>query len=142
MLFIRAEEEEPPRIALQQAATKRDESTRRWRIRWTIANEGTRPLTVVAVRLPHGQFKSDARRFEPTLALAPGQSQEFETSVRCDEAQGLATENAFVIFSVFWSGDAWRIFVRIRVMIDSERVPRTSIESVTYQKVGFSGINS
>lgn len=128
-----------PQIALQQVTTKRDRVTGFWRIRWTITNDGKGTLTVVAVHLPHGQFKSDEHRFAPALTLAPGQSEEFETFVRCDEPAGLVTENGFVIFSVIWSGKKWRIFVRIRVVVDSDGKPETAIELITTQIVGFSG---
>lgn len=94
------------------------------------------------VRLPHGQFKSDDHRFEPPLDLAAGASSRFHVCVSCDEPAGLVTENAFVIFAARWSGEEWRIFVRIRVIVNAEGKPETATELVTTQKVGFSGVAS
>jgi hypothetical protein len=48
------------------------------------------------------------------------------------------TENAFIIFQVIWSGEACRIFVRIRVLVNGRGEPETRVELITTQKVGFS----
>ena len=109
---------------------------------WTITNTGAGSIVVVSVHLPHGQFKSGEHRFEPALDLAPGEGQQFQLAVRCEEPPGLVTENAFVIFSVIWLGEAWRIFVRIRVVINDQGTPETATELITTQKVGFSGVIS
>ncbi len=134
--------ESSPEIALYHVATERDEAMDYWSIAWAIVNKGTDLLKILAVRLPHGQFKSDQHRFEPALNLAPGESGEFHVGVSCDEPAGLVTENAFVIFSTIWLGEAWRIFVRIRVVVNAEGKPETAIELITTQKVGFSGVAS
>jgi hypothetical protein len=55
---------------------------------------------------------------------------------------GLVTENAFVIFSVNWLGEPWRVFVRLRVMMTSDGRPETATELITAQKVGFSEVDS
>ncbi len=78
-------------------------------------------LTIVSVRMPHGQFKSAEQCFAPALELAAGASTQFTILVHCDEPAGLVTENAFVIFHCQWRGEAWRIFVRIRVIVNSQR---------------------
>lgn len=77
----------------------------------------------------------------PTLHLASGETAQFQTSVRCDEPPGLVTENAFVIFTVDWLATAWRIFVRIRVVVNPEGAPETTTELITTQKVGFSSLS-
>jgi hypothetical protein len=130
----------PPQIALRQLAVVRYESTGCWSIGWNITNRAAGPLIVVTVRLPHSQFKSNEHRFEPTLELASGQSGQFEVSVTCNEPAGLVTENAFVIFSVIWAGQAWRIFARIRVTVTADGKPETQTEMITTQKSGFSGV--
>ena len=109
---------------------------------WRVENKGAYPLQIRAVRLPHGQFKAGEHRFEPALDLAPGESDQFQLAVRCEEPPGPVTENAFVIFSVIWFGEAWRIFVRIRVVINVQGKPETATELITTQKVGFSGVIS
>ena len=135
-------EESVPAIELRQGAVDQHGETQRWRIGWRITNRGAGSLVVVSVHLPHGQFKSDEHRFEPALALAPGERDQFQVAVRCAEPPGLVTENAFVIFSVIWSGEAWRIFVRVRVLVNAQGEPETATELITTQKVGFSGVIS
>ena len=90
--------------------------------------------------MPHGQFKSAKLKFEPSLDLAPGEQRDFAVLVRCDEPPGLVTENAFVIFYAVWFNQSWRIFVRLRVVVDSKRVPGTAVELITTQHAGFSGV--
>jgi hypothetical protein len=131
-----------PEIALWQKSVERAGVLERWSMDWCVENKGAFPLQIRALRLPHGQFKSDEHRFEPAMNLAPGESDRFQVSVRCSEPQGLVTENAFVIFSAIWSGQAWRIFVRLRVAVSAEGKPETTTESITTQKVGFSEVDS
>jgi hypothetical protein len=97
---------------------------------------------IFTVRLPHGQFKSNEQQFSPNLELAAGESEQFASSVQCDEPVGLVTENAFVIFHCQWRGDAWRVFVRLLVTVKPGGEPETATELITTQKVGFSGISS
>jgi hypothetical protein len=113
-----------------------------WDIGWRIENVGKHPIQVSAIRLPHGQFKSVEQRFEPPIELAPGNKTEIVIRVKCDEPAGLATENAFVILSVDWLGEQWRIFVRLRVIVTVDGRPETATELITTQRVGFSGVNS
>ena len=133
--------ESAPQVELQQVSVDFDGGTERWNVGWRIANRGTGPVTVIAARLPHGQFKSEETRFEPPLEVSPGASEQFQTAVRCNEPRGLVTENAFVIFRVIWSGEPWRIFARVRVVMEADRKPAVTTESITTQKVGFSGIS-
>ena len=130
-----------PWIALQQIALARDAAAGCWNIRWQLDNRGDDALTIHAVHLPHGQFKSAVRRFTPALEVAAGASERFHTLVQCQEPAGLVTENAFVIFHCQWRSEAWRIFARIRVDVDTAGEPHTEPELITSQKVGFSGIS-
>jgi hypothetical protein len=134
------EKDHGPAISLRQGATNRAEVHGQWLIGWEVLNHAAEPITIVAVRLPHGQFKSAEQHFMPALQLSPGKGARFQTSVRCDEPLGLVTENAFVIFTVDRLAVAWRIFVRIRVVVSLEGVPETTTELITTQKVGFSGV--
>ena len=131
-----------PRIALTQVALARDAAAESWIIGWQIDNLGGDGLTIISVQLPHGQFKSAVRQFAPALEVAPGASQRFESVVHCHEPAGLVTENAFVIFHCQWRGEAWRIFVRIRVDVDMTAVPHATTELITTQRVGFSEISN
>ncbi len=105
-------------------------------------NVAAGPIGLLTVRLPHGQFKSEELKFEPAAELAPGEERDFAVLVRCDEAPGLVTENAFLIFYAVWLNQPWRIFVRIRVMVNSEREPEAAVELITTQQVGYSGVQS
>jgi len=128
----------PPAIALRQVYAHRHPTTDDWSIGWTIENKKAQSLKICSVRLPHGLFKAQERKFEPVLNLTAGASAEFETLVYCKEPPGLVTENAFVIFYVSWSSASWRIFVRVRVEVDAQLAPQAAVESITTQRVGFS----
>ena len=129
-----------PRIALNQISVEPEEAKGNWLIRWRIENLNSEPLDLHAVRLPHGQFKSAERRFSPVIHLGSSESKEFEVSVRCDEQEGLVTENGFLIFQVFRRGEPWRIFARVRVTVNASGIPATTTESITTQRVGFSEV--
>ena len=142
MAGAQSDRENLPQIVLTQVSANRNAVMECWSIGWEIENQGASSLQILAARLPHGQFKSGEYRFEPTLNLAPGKKTEFDLSVRCNEPVGLVTENAFVIFHVIWLGEPWRIFARIRVVVTNDGRPETETESITTQKVGFSGVDS
>ena len=134
--------ESEPQIAVKQVIAERDGITEPWNITWLVRNLGRYPMRILSVRLPHGQFKSEERRFEPAMDLNGGEEVQFRTFVRCDEPSGLVTENAFVIFYLTWRGEPCRIFVRLRVVVNSDGQPETATELITTQKVGFSGVSS
>jgi len=131
-----------PKIALRQIALSRDATTAGWNILWELENLGSAALTIVSLRMPHGQFKSAEHCFAPALELAAGSGTQITILVHCDEPAGLVTENAFVIFHCQWRGEAWRIFIRIRVVVMADGAPETAVELITTQKVGFSGISN
>jgi hypothetical protein len=139
MASARSDRESEPQVALNQIIAEREEIKECWNIAWVVENLGQYPMRILGVRLPHSQFKSEERRFEPAMDLKAGESAQFRTFVRCDEPTGLVTENAFVIFYVDWLGEPYRIFVRLRVVMNSQGKPETATESITTQKVGFSG---
>ena len=132
--------EAAPAIELRQLSVERLGEVGRWRMGWEVTNLGVGPLSVLATRAPHGQFKAEEQRFEPAVTLEAGAALRIHTDVSCAEPPGLVTENGFVIFEVTWSGKPWRIFARISVVVDDAGEPRTKTESTTTQKVGFSGI--
>jgi len=138
----RAGEEPGPQIALWQVGAVRSGLPEYWSVAWQVENRGEDSLKILAVRLPHGQFKSEDTRFEPPVELQPGRSDRFQLSVRCDEPTGSVTENAFVIFHAIWFGAPWRIFARVHVVVDSEGKPSAATESITTQRIGFSGVTS
>lgn len=137
---VASEEHAKPAIELVQISVNAEDTEGVWNTGWQIRNSAAKPLRIASVRLPHGQFKSPEKCFEPAVELVPGGTTEFQTLVHCDEAPGLVTENAFVIFNVNWLGEEWRIFVRVRVVVTPKGEPESVSESVTTQKVGFSGV--
>ena len=130
-----------PNITVEQISISASGTTLVWAVEWTIANKGAGAIAILSARLPHGQFKSAEQRFDPHLELAEGGQIAFRALVHCDEPPGLVTENAFIIFQAVWSKEAWRIFVRIRVVVEQNGEPRTSVELITTQRVGFSTSN-
>ena len=95
-------------------------------------------LRLNAARFPHGQFKAAGQRFEPALVLGHTERAEFEATIACAEPAGVIVENVFVIFSAVWQDKPWRIFVRLRVIVDAEGKPKGIPELITTQQVGFS----
>ena len=126
-----------PEIELRQLSAERTGEGGFWKIGWRVKNRGPGRLRIQALRLPHGQFKSDENRFNPEIDLKPGAETQFQTLVRCDEPPGDVTENAFVIFYVLWLEERWRVFARIRVVVSSAGKPQATTESITTQTIGF-----
>ena len=129
-----------PQITLTQVSVEPEEGRGNWKILWRVANLNSQPLDLHAVRLPHGQFKSTERRFEPAIVLAAKQDAQFHVFVHCDEPTGLVTENAFLIFQIIRLGEPWRIFARVRVTVNTSGTPVATTELITMQQVGFSGV--
>jgi len=127
-----------PVIVVEQSSISARGATDVWAVQWTIANKGTGTIAILSARLPHGQFKSAEQRFDPPLEIGDGRQVAFRALVHCDEPPGLVTENAFIIFHSVWCEEAWRIFVRIRVVVKESGEPQTAVELITTQKIGFS----
>jgi hypothetical protein len=123
---------------LTQVSVEPEKARGNWKIQWRIANLNSQPLEIRVVRLPHGQFKSAERRFEPAIGLAAKQDAQFQVFVHCDEPAGLVTENAFLIFQVVRLDEWWRVFARVRVTVDAIGTPVATTELITTQRVGFS----
>ena len=78
--------------------------------------------------------------FEPPRDLSENVELEFEHLIECDSGPGLVTENAFAIFYATWLGALWRIFVRLKVIVDVDGSPQANTQLITAQKAGFSGV--
>lgn len=141
-MSVAPDREGAPQIELRQTFANPAGARGHWSVGWSVQNQGADSLSVLSVRLPHGQFRAEEHRFAPMLDLAPGQETEFTISIGCHEPSGLVTENAFLIFHVVRLDEQWRIFVRIRVCVDNDGRPETKVESITTQRVGFSGVVS
>jgi hypothetical protein len=129
-----------PQVELKQTKAERDRTSDQWRIVWTLKNLARHPLCVTSVRFPHQQFKSSELAFEPPRDLNEDVELEFEHLIQCDSDPGLVTDNAFAIFYANWLGALWRIFVRLKVIVNVDGSPQATTQLITAQKAGFSGV--
>jgi hypothetical protein len=129
-----------PRVAVEELHRSKEAEHGRWLFAWRIQNLTEEPITFVAARCPHGQFRSEERFFDPPLHAAAGRNAIIEMPVLCDEPAGTVIENGFLILLVEWLDKRWRIFVRLRVTVSQQGVPETATELITTQRVGFSGV--
>ena len=134
--------EDGPKISAEQVRRNREIGSDRWLFGWRIQNLTEQPIRFLAARCPHGQFRSEERFFEPPLQAAAGKTTTIEMSVHCDELAGAVIENGFLILLVEWLDNQWRIFVRLRVIVNQQGVPETATELITTQRVGFSGVGN
>jgi hypothetical protein len=133
--------DDEPKVAVEELRRSREVGSDHWLFGWRIQNLTGQPIKFLAARCPHGQFRSEERFFDPPLQAAAGKTATIEMPVLCDERAGAVVENAFLILSTEWREDKWRIFVRLRVMVDEEGIPGTAAALITTQRVGFSGID-
>jgi hypothetical protein len=129
------------KVAVEELRRNRERGSDRWLFGWRIQNLTEQPIKFLAARCPHGQFKSAERVLDPPLQAAPGRAATIEMSVSCNEPAGAVIENGFLILSVEWLDKQWRIFGRLRVIINEEGEPETTTELITTQRVGFSGVS-
>jgi hypothetical protein len=134
--------EDGPKISAEQVRRNMEVGSDRWLFGWRIQNLTEQPIRFLAAWCPHGQFRSEERFFEPPLQAAAGKSTTIEMSVRCNELAGAVIENGFLILLVEWLDKHWRIFVRLRVIVNQQGVPETATELITTQRVGFSGVGN
>ena len=131
-----------PRVAVEELRRSIEGEHGRWLFEWRIQNLTEKPIKFLTARCPHGQFRSEERFFDPPRDAAAGRNATIEMPVLCDEPAGAVIENGFLILLVEWLDKHWRIFVRLRVIINQEGKPETLSELITTQQVGFSGISS
>ncbi len=125
-------------MVVEQLSRLRAAGTGKWLVAWRIHNLGEGTLKLLSGRLPHSLFRCDERKLEAVPALRPNESARLEFPVQCQEAPGTIVENAFLILSVLWREEPWRILVRLRVSVSREGAPETTTELITTQRVGFS----
>ena len=129
-------------VELKQIQATRNSVAGQWRVVWELKNLAQESLLVTSVRFPHQQFKAEEQIFQPPIRLTEGRKVLFEQVIHCEGPTGLVTENAFAIFYVTWRGASWRIFVRLKVIVDVNGDPRATTELITVQQAGFSGVES
>jgi hypothetical protein len=124
-----------PRLTVAPVgAAKRDGEG--WRTTWRITNAEPDPVRIVAAIAPHSQFRGEASLDREVRGKG---STEFSLTVQTVGAAGSEIENAFVIVQVQRGDERWRVLARLRVPLGDEGKPQSRIESVTSQRVGFSG---
>ena len=124
-----------PRLTIEPLGiAKRDGEG--WRTTWRIANPEPDSVRIVAVVAPHSQFRGETSLDREVRGKA---STQFSLVVRTLGAAGDEIENAFVILLVEQGEDRWRILARLRVPLEEGARPRPRVETVTVQRVGFSG---
>ena len=124
-----------PRLSIEPLGiAKRDGEG--WRTAWRVANPEPESVRIVAVVAPHSQFRGETSLDREVRGKA---STQFSLVVRTLGASGGEIENAFVILLVEQGEDRWRILARLRVPLEEGARPRPLIETVTVQRVGFSG---
>jgi hypothetical protein len=124
-----------PRLSIEPLGiAKRDGEG--WRTTWLVANPQPESVRIVAVVAPHSQFRGETSLDRVVSGKA---STQFSLVVRTLGGSGSEIENAFVILLVEQGEDHWRILTRLRVPLEEDARPRPRVESVTVQRVGFSG---
>ena len=124
-----------PRLTIEPLGiAKRDGEG--WRTTWRVANPEAESVRIVAVVAPHSQFRGETSLDREVRGKA---STQFSLVVRIDGGAGSEIENAFVILLVEQGEDRWRVLARLRIALEEGARPRPRVETVTVQRVGFSG---
>lgn len=124
-----------PRLSIAPVGTaKRDGQG--WRTTWRIANTEPEAVRIVAAIAPHSQFRGETSLDREIRGKG---STEFSLVVQTVGAAGSEVENAFVIVQVQRGDERWRFLARLRVPLGDAGKPQPRIETVTSQRVGFSG---
>ena len=124
-----------PRLSIEPLGiAKRDGEG--WRTTWRVTNPEPESVRIVAAVAPHSQFRGETSLDREVRGRA---STQFSLVVRTRGAAGSEIENAFVILLVGQGEDRWRLLARLRVSLEEGARPRPRVETVTVQRVGFSG---
>jgi hypothetical protein len=135
-------ESEEPRIEVERVERGASEKPGRWLFKWRVRNLTETPMILLSVRVPHGKFKAEERKFGPPVKIEAQDHFILDLSVACREPPNTRVENAFVILLLNWQENHWRFFVRLRIAVDQQGRPETTTESITVQQVGFSGTSN
>lgn len=133
-------ESEEPSIEVEQVERSRSANPGRWFFRWRLRSKTELAMRLVSVHVPHGKFKAEECKFLPSVKIAAKENFVLEVAVKCDEPPETIIENAFLILLVDWRESQWRFFVRLQIRINQQGEPDTKTESITAQRVGFSGV--
>jgi hypothetical protein len=132
---------EEPSIGVEEVERSRSANSGEWLFTWRVRNQTEKPMRPVSVRVPHGKFKAEECKFLPSEEIAAKDSFVLEVAVTCQEPPQTIIENAFLILLVDWQESKWRFFVRLQIRVNQQGEPESETESITVQRVGFSGVN-
>lgn len=124
-----------PRLSIAPVGAAKREGEG-WRTTWRIANTEPGAIRIVAAIAPHSQFRGETSL---DREIGGKRSTEFSLVVRTAGAVGSEVENAFVIVQVQRGDERWRFLARLRVPLGDAGKPQPRVETVTSQRVGFSG---
>ena len=93
-------------------------------------------IRALGATAPHSKFRGE---IPLDLKVAAQGSATFPLVVRVTGSVGDEIENAFVILLVEADDAQWRVLSRLRVTLGKDGRPKPRVESVTVQRVGFSG---
>lgn len=125
----------PPDLALEARDAVRVNGS--WRVRWRVTNRGEGHPRLVAMRAPHGRFRSDP--VDLNTVIADGGTI-VEQTLRVEAAPGEEIERASVIFVVMQERETWRVLFHVRVGMDAEGTPHPIVETMTTHRVGFTEV--
>ena len=86
--------------------------------------------------LPHGRFQGKEQKLNPAPKLFNSEIYTIGMPAACSETPGATIENAFLILKVLWHQQPWRIFVKLRIEVNTEGVPDTASEPIFHQLMG------
>jgi hypothetical protein len=135
-------ETDEPSIDVEQVERSRSANSGEWLFRWRVRNQTEKAMRLVSMRVPHGKFKAEECKFVPSVEIAAKDSFLVEVAVTCDEPPDTTVENAFLILLADWQQSQWRFFVRLRIRVNHQGEVDTVTESITSQRVGFSGVSN
>ncbi len=107
-----------------------------WRTTWTVSNAAPDPVRLRGATAPHSQFRGQVAL---ALDVPAYGAATFPLVVRVDGVAGAEIENAFLIVLVDVGESEWRVLARLRVRVEAGGRPHPRTETVTVQRVGFSG---
>lgn|GEM_PF-2944606 len=107
-----------------------------WRTSWRVINDGSSAIQVTSAVAPHSLFRGETSL---DLEVPGGAGAAFALVVDVAGEPRGEIENAFVILLIQRGEERWRVLARVRVPLDGAGRPQPRVETMTTQRVGFSG---
>ena len=80
-------ENEGPKIEVEQVERGTSEDSGRWLFKWRVRNHDRKqPMSLLSVRVPHGKFKAEERKFGPPVEIGSARPVSIlDLAVACEE---------------------------------------------------------